>query len=51
MVIYSCHTHTTKVMREVLSTSASSLLMVSPAGVGEKCDACGKTAIWAVNIG
>lgn len=49
MVRYACHVHTTRVLREV-GKPPHYLCLVSPAGVGEKCDVCGKPAIWTVNV-
>lgn len=48
MVKYACHVHFTGIARQV-AQPPHYMLQVSPAGAGEKCDVCGKKAIWAVN--
>lgn len=48
MVKYSCHVHTTRIMREV-GQPPHYMVMVAPAGVDFKCVVCGKKALWGVN--
>lgn len=48
MVKHSCHIHLTGTIRQVVKPPHN-MVQVSPAGAGETCDICQKTAIWAVN--